>query len=137
VHLVPAEPAARADGGGPPVHRRVLVADDNHDAANTLAQMLRLQGHDVRVAHDGQVALALAETFQPDVALLDIGMPVVDGYEVARRLRAQRRGRLLLLVAITGWGQDEDRRKSHEAGFHQHLTKPVDPSLVEALIRAL
>ncbi len=106
--------------------RRILVVDDNVDAAESLSMLLSLEGHEVQVAHDGPTALRLAEVFKPDVVLLDIGLPRMDGYEVACRLREQPAQKGLLLVALTGYGQDEDRRRSHEAGFHVHLVKPVD-----------
>jgi CheY-like chemotaxis protein len=112
----------------------VLIADDNRDAADSLAMLLRLDGHEVFVAHDGETALRLFEESQPQVALLDIGMPELDGYEVARRIRAKPAGKSVLLIAITGWGQEKDRRKSVEAGFDHHVTKPVEPEAVLKLI---
>ncbi len=131
----PAAAAASADvSGGPSAGRRVLVADDNRDAAQTLARFLSLQGWDVSTAFDGEEALALAGSFRPEICLLDIGMPGLDGYEVARRLRA--RPGCPLLVALTGWGQDADRRRSLEAGFDRHLTKPVDLDALQHLLAA-
>ncbi len=109
-----------------PVRRRVLIADDNRDAAESLAVLLELSGHEVRVALRGQNALTLAQTFRPDVALLDIGMPDMSGYEVARALRQDPWATDVQLIALTGWGQDDDRRRALEAGFDHHLTKPVD-----------
>ena len=117
-------------GGG----RRVLVADDNHDAADSLAMLLELGGHEVRVAHDGREALAIANAFRPEVALLDIAMPGMDGHEVARALRAEPWGRGVVLVALTGWGQHEDRHRALAAGFDHHLTEPVDPDVIERLL---
>jgi len=114
------------------VRRRVLVVDDNADAADLLAQALRLMGHVVEVAHDGQAALAAAQAFRPDTVLLDIGLPVMDGYEVARRLRAGAPH--LLLVAITGYGQSSDVERAHEAGFDHHLVKPVPLGAVRSLL---
>jgi len=108
------------------VKRRVLVADDNEDSAETLSLLLQSMGHEVRSAHDGLRAVEEAEDFRPDVALLDIGMPGLDGYEVARRIRARPWGAGVVLIALTGWGEDEDRRRSREAGFDRHLLKPVD-----------
>ena len=105
---------------------RILVADDNRDAAASLATLLTLDGHEIAVAHDGEAALASAEAFRPDVALLDIGMPNLNGYEVAQSIRAAQWGRSMLLVAVTGWGQSEDKRRAHEAGFDHHFTKPLD-----------
>ena len=96
--------------------------------------LLRLAGHDVRTAHGGQAALTLASTFQPEFALLDIGMPDLDGYEVARQLRLTDSGKNVRLIALTGWGQDEDKRRAREAGFDHHLTKPVDPQRLDALL---
>jgi len=106
--------------------RRVLIADDNKDAADSLAMLLELDGHEVRVAHGGHAALALAQVFRPEVALLDIGMPDLSGYEVATALRREPWGKAMQLVALTGWGQESDRRHSKAAGFDWHLTKPID-----------
>jgi two-component system CheB/CheR fusion protein len=106
---------------------RVLVVDDNEDAVDSLATLLRISGHSVQVAHDGASAIALAETARPDVVVLDLGMPRMSGFEVARWLRRQPWGAAIRLIAVTGWGQEEDRRRSREAGFDRHLTKPVDP----------
>jgi signal transduction histidine kinase/ActR/RegA family two-component response regulator len=105
---------------------RVLVVDDNRDSADSLAMLLRLRGHDTHTAYDGLAAVESAARLHPDVVVLDIGLPGLDGYEAARRIRRERPGRDLLLVALTGWGQDEDRRRSEEAGFDTHLTKPLD-----------
>lgn len=115
---------------------RVLVADDNRDAAETLALWLEIEGYAVHTAHDGVQALALAQAFKPDVVLLDIGMPGLDGHAVAERLRQQPWPRPLLLVATTGWGHDEDRQRSRRAGFDVHLTKPVSPQAVSQLLAA-
>ena len=104
---------------------RVLVVDDNVDAAQTLHEFLGHIGHDSAVAHDGAAALELARAFHPQVALLDIGLPVMDGYELARRLRAQHDGAPLRLIALTGYGQEDDRARSQEAGFDHHLVKPI------------
>ncbi len=114
--------------------RRILVVDDNVDAAESLAMILRMEGHDVRVAHDGPAALAAVEADPPDLVFLDIGMPVLNGYDVARRLRQRPGLEHLLLVAMTGWGQEEDRRRSHEAGFDYHLVKPADPAALRQLL---
>ena len=113
--------------------RRILVVDDNRDAADSLSMLLRARGHDVRVAYDGLEAVGSAVAFNPDVVLMDIGLPKLYGYDAARRIR-EARGQDVLLVAVTGWGQDEDRRKSREAGFDHHLTKPVDPEAINRLI---
>jgi CheY-like chemotaxis protein len=106
--------------------RRVLIADDNRDPANSLATLLQLLGHDVHTANDGLEAVKAAALLQPDVILLDIGMPRLNGYEAARQIREQPRVNGLTLVALTGWGQPEDRRRSEDVGFDVHLTKPVD-----------
>jgi PAS domain S-box-containing protein len=113
---------------------RVLVADDNADAAASLSMILQMNGHEVRTAYDGQEAMQIAESFQPDVALLDIGMPVLDGFEVCRRLRERPQSRDMLIVALTGWGQTEDKQRSEEAGFDQHLVKPADIRELEHLL---
>jgi CheY-like chemotaxis protein len=126
-----ADPIATAQ-----VRRRILVADDNSDALESLATLLELGGHEVFSAANGALALESAEQNLPEVALLDIGMPKLDGYEVARRIRAQPWGRRITLVALTGWGQDSDRRRSGEAGFDSHLVKPLDlDKLTELLAR--
>jgi two-component system CheB/CheR fusion protein len=114
--------------------RRVLVVDDNVDAAESLAMVLRVGGHEVCTAHDGLAALNAAEQFQPEVVLLDIGLPKVDGYEVARRLRERAGSEQVLLVAVTGYGQEEDRRRAEEAGFDAHLVKPADPFALHRLL---
>jgi signal transduction histidine kinase len=106
--------------------QRILVVDDNQDAAETLALMLKLQGHEVKTAHDGIEALSLAPAFAPHVILLDLGMPRLNGYETANRVRGQDWGREIALVAVTGWGQPRDRQRTVEAGFDAHLVKPVD-----------
>jgi PAS domain S-box-containing protein len=128
--------AARApDGARGPRPERILVVDDNVDAAETLSRLLRLSAHEVRVAHDGLAAVTAAREMNPDVVLLDIGLPHLDGLEVARRLRARAEGRRPLLVAITGFGQAEDRARTAAAGFDHHLTKPVDPKLLQTLMQ--
>ena len=116
---------------------RVLVVDDNEDAADSFSILLRLQGHEVRVAHDGATALAVADVYRPALIFLDIGMPGMHGYEVARRIRAMPSLKHTLLVALTGWGQLEDRRRSAEAGFHHHLVKPLEWKVVDQLLANL
>jgi CheY-like chemotaxis protein len=115
--------------------KRVLVVDDNADAAGSLAMLLELDGHQTRVAHHGAGALAAVAEFEPDVVFLDIGLPDISGYEVARRLResmsAPGRPRL---IALTGWGADEDRRQAKAAGFDAHLVKPVEPEQLRAML---
>ncbi len=115
--------------------RRVLIADDNKDAADTLAMLLELEGHEVRIAHGGHAALALAQVFRPEIALLDIGMPELSGYEVATALRTEPWGRTMRLIALTGWGQESDRHLSKAAGFDWHLTKPIDMDTLYALLK--
>jgi PAS domain S-box-containing protein len=137
---LPAAPAAAAAETAPagrarPAARgcRILVADDNVDAREMLQLMLSLHGHEVNVASDGVVAVGLATTLKPQIAFLDIGMPRMDGYEAARQIR-KNLGAGVVLVALTGWGQDEDKQRSREAGFNHHMTKPPDPDALEALI---
>jgi CheY-like chemotaxis protein len=127
-----AQPAADATRAGG--QRSVLLADDNVDAMEVLAEVLRMAGHEVHLATEGTTAAAMAARLQPRVLVLDIGMPGLNGYEVARQVRAQPWGRTALLVAATGWGQEEDRRKAQAAGFDLHLTKPFSPQqLLEAI----
>jgi two-component system CheB/CheR fusion protein len=114
--------------------RRVLVVDDNVDTAESLAMLLRLKGHDVQVAYDGPAALDAARAFHPEAVLLDIGLPGLDGYQVAARLRRRRRTAGSLLVALTGYGQEDDQRRAEHAGFDHHLTKPVDPQVIYDLL---
>lgn len=111
-----------------------MIADDNNDSATSLSILLNDAGYDVRTAGDGVQALETAEQFRPDIALLDIGMPKLNGYDVARQLRDQPWGRQMLLIAITGWGGADHRQQTTKAGFDHHLTKPVDPM---ALTRSL
>ena len=113
----------------------VLVVDDNPDAAESMALVLRAEGHDVRVAWNGLDALDAARETPPDVVLLDLGMPFMNGYEAAHQFRADPAIRSAMLVAVTGWGSDDDRRRTREAGFARHLVKPVDPAEVVALLR--
>jgi DNA-binding response OmpR family regulator len=116
-----------------PAERRVLVVDDNEDAADSLATLLGVMQYQVRVAYDGPEAIEAADEFEPAVALLDIGLPKLSGYDIARHIR-RTRGEKVLLVAITGWGQEEDRRKAREAGFNHHFTKPADFEVLVELI---
>lgn len=116
---------------------KVLVVDDNHDAATSLSMLVRLLGHDVRTAYDGVEALDLAGEFLPEVVLLDLGMPRMDGYEACRRLRAQPWGVEMLVVAVTGWGREDDRQKTQLAGFDQHLVKPVAPDVIARILSGL
>jgi PAS domain S-box-containing protein len=123
-----AAPAAPASG------RRILIADDNEDAVESLALMLNMMGNETRTAPDGLAALQAGESFAPELVLLDIGMPKLNGYDAARRIRALPWGTRVVLVALTGRSQDEDRRRSHEAGFDFHLVKPVEPAALEKLL---
>jgi len=118
-------PQVDADPVPPHARRRILVADDNGDAAGSLALRLEMAGHEVRTAGDGLEALAVARTFQPEVVLLDLGMPAMDGYETARHLRRLAWGKQARLIALTGWGQQQDRLRTADAGFDVHLVKPV------------
>lgn len=113
---------------------RILVVDDNEDAAETIATLLELWGHRTATAHNGPDALDMARRFGPDLAFLDIGLPGMSGYEVARRFRAEPALERTVLVALTGWGNEDDRRRSREAGFDFHLTKPAEPSAIHAAL---
>jgi DNA-binding response OmpR family regulator len=113
------------------------VVDDNEDAAEWLATVLQLNGHETHVAHDGLEAVKAAERIRPDAVLLDIGLPRLDGHEACRRIRAQSWGKDLLLVALTGWGQEEDRQESRDAGFDTHLVKPVDDKVLLKLLASV
>jgi PAS domain S-box-containing protein len=129
-------PAKRVKGARAPTCR-ILVADDNRDAVTSLTLFLRLEGHEVHAAHDGQEAVEAAAWFRPELCLLDIGMPKLNGLQVARHIRSQPWGKNVVLVAITGWGQQEDKRRATEAGFDYHLTKPVDPAALEQMLSEL
>jgi CheY-like chemotaxis protein len=128
--LDPGRPASRIAG------QRILVVDDNIDAAESLGALLRCLGAEVTTVHDGPAALEVLQAEKPSAAVLDIGMPGMDGYEVARRVRAEPHGADLTLIALTGWGSDEDRRRSREAGIDHHLVKPVDLNVLQDLIAA-
>jgi signal transduction histidine kinase len=127
---------AATNGAAKPGHR-ILLADDNQDALESLAALLQCDGHEVHTAGDGAEALELAAQCRPNVVLLDIGMPKLDGYEVARRIRAEPWGKSTILIALTGWGQDEDRRRSREVGFDSHLVKPLDPEALSTMLSRL
>ncbi len=113
---------------------RILIVDDNRDGADSLALMLRIMGNDTRTAYDGQQGVEVAEEFRPEILLFDIGLPKLNGYEACRRIREQPWGKDMVLIAVTGWGQDEDRRRSRDAGFDDHLVKPVDPQALMTLL---
>ncbi len=115
--------------------RRILVVDDNHDSAISLGMMLNLMGNETHTAHDGLAAVEAAEMFRPDLILLDIGLPRLNGYDACRRIREQHWSNGMVIVALTGWGQEEDRRRSYEAGFDHHLVKPVEIAALQTLLR--
>jgi CheY-like chemotaxis protein len=126
---VPADHSSEANGTA----HRILVVDDNADAADTLSMILRMYGHEIRTTHDGASAVAEAAKFKPEIIFLDLGMPGIDGYETAGKLR-ELLGEHVMIVALTGWGQQEDRRRTSSAGFNRHLVKPVAPSELLELI---
>ena len=121
----------------PPKSFRILVVDDNHDSALSQAMMLSILGHETRTAHDGESAVETAESFLPEVVLLDIGLPKLNGYEVAQRIREKPWGASMFLIAVTGWGQEEDRQRSAEVGLNVHMVKPVEPAALEKLLAEL
>jgi CheY-like chemotaxis protein len=125
-----ATPDVQPDAG-----RKVLVVDDNRDTAETLACLVRMQGYDARASFNGSDALELAETFHPDIVLLDIGMPGLNGYEIAQHIRKRLWGQRITLIAVTGWGQEDDRRRAIAAGFDYHLRKPIDPDFLQSLLK--
>ncbi|MDT3680547.1 MAG: response regulator [Burkholderiaceae bacterium] len=119
------------------LHRRALVVDDNADNAESLAMLMRLHGDDVRTAHNGVDALEIGECFQPQIVLLDIGMPRMNGYETCRALRERTWGRTAIVIAQTGWGQTEDRQRALQAGFDAHLVKPIEFATLTELLATL
>ena len=132
-------PSARtANGGERPgtTPRRILVADDNRDNADSLGILLKLSGHEVHLAHSGADAFESAKRLRPDIGVFDIGMPDLDGYQLAERIRHEAWGKTITLIALTGWGQESDKRRAHLAGFDHHLTKPIDPEQLERLFEA-
>ena len=133
----PARSAGDKPGNAPLCAKRILVVDDNVDAADSLGSLLRVLGADVQVVHHGRDALAAFDAYRPGVVLLDIGMPEVDGYEVARVIRSRPQGERVPLVALTGWGQAEDRRRVRDAGFDHHLVKPADLDALRSLLGSL
>jgi PAS domain S-box-containing protein len=130
-----AEPSAIRTA--PATGRRILIVDDNEDGAESLAMLLTFGGHETHMAHDGRQAIEAAERLRPDAVLLDIGLPLMNGYEVCRRIRSEPWGKHLTMVALTGWGQDEDRHRSTEAGFDAHMVKPVNHDLLLKLLDSL
>jgi len=133
----PQEAGIEDEPAAPKSSLRILIVDDNQDGANNLAMMLKIMGNDTRTAYDGQAGVDAAGEFRPDVMLLDIGLPKLNGYEVCRRIREQPWGKGIVLIAKTGWGQDEDRRRSHEAGFDHHMVKPVDPKVLMKMLAGI
>jgi DNA-binding response OmpR family regulator len=125
----------RTMAAGPPVGNRILIVDDNRDAADSLAMLLGLDGHDVHVSYTGHAALDAVRELRPSTVVLDLGLPDLNGFEVARRLRSDESVGRVRLIALTGWGQADDRRRTHEAGFDHHLTKPVDPDQLHRLLQ--
>lgn len=117
--------------------RRILVADDNEDSASAMAMMLKLMGYEVSTASDGPEAIQRAEAFRPALILLDIGMPGMNGYDACRHIRQQPGGEEIVIAGLTGWGQEEDKRRSRDAGFNYHLVKPVAPADLEKLLAAV
>ena len=116
---------------------RILVVDDNQDSVDSLGLLLKLLGNEVRIAHDGLAAVDLANEFEPRVVLLDIGLPTLNGFEAAKRIRKQPWGKQAVMIAVTGWGEPVDRQRSKEAGFDHHLVKPVDPDVLINLLASL
>jgi two-component system CheB/CheR fusion protein len=132
-----AKPAAPRPPAAKPAPRRILLVDDNRLAAMSLSLLLRTGQHEVRLAHDGEEAVRAAAEFRPEVVVLDIGLPKLNGYDAARKIRQETWGRNMVLIALTGWGQDEDKRRAREAGFDHHLVKPVDAATLTQLLDSL
>ena len=128
-------PVSDTTDNAAPRQRRILVADDNRDASDTLAMLLRLDGHEVHVANDGLEAVEMFVRVLPEVVILDIGMPGLSGHEVARRIRDQHSDRPVTLIAVTGWGQKADKDRAAASGFDHHFTKPVEPTVLSALLQ--
>jgi CheY-like chemotaxis protein len=131
------QPASHDGTGRFRVAHRILVVDDNRDAAESMRVLLKLMGAEVSAAYDGLQALEVAASFRPQAVLLDIGMPMLHGYDTARRFRQEEWGREIVLIALTGWGREEDRRRAEEAGFDGHLTKPVQVSALRQMLERL
>jgi CheY-like chemotaxis protein len=135
LHSIESRQTAEAAPEKPPTAaRRILIVDDNFDSAESMSILLGMIGNECEMAHTGPQAIELAETFRPNVILLDIGLPVMDGYEVCRIVRSQTAGKDISIIAMTGWGQEDDRRRSIEAGFDAHIVKPVDMAQLLKLI---
>ena len=133
----PQAPGVEDEPAAPKSSLRILIVDDNRDGADSLSELLKMMGNDTRTAYDGQQGVALAGEYRPDVILLDIGLPTLNGYEACHLIRQQPWSQDVLLIAVTGWGQDDDRRRSHEAGFDHHMVKPVDPQALMSMIAGL
>lgn len=133
----PRQASDDGDKAQPTSDLRILVVDDNRDAAESLAMLLKMMGHNVHTAYDGDEAVTAAREFQPHVVLCDIGLPKLNGYEACRQIKAQAWDKKMILIAVTGWGQDNDRRKTQEAGFDYHMVKPVDPQTLMKLLAGL
>ncbi len=132
---VTAEPRVAGDRAISP--RRILVVDDNRDIAESLGLLLKLEGHDMRIAYDGQHAVEVADIFEPEVVVLDIGMPHLNGHQTASELRKRAWAKNAIFIAVTGWGQPDDRRRSLDAGFDHHLVKPLDPMALRAVLERI
>lgn len=132
-----AAPPATDIAPAPAAERRILIVDDNTDSAESLSMLLEITGNKTYLAHDGVAAIEAIEQHRPEVVLLDIGLPKLDGHEVCRRVREQPWGKDILMIALTGWGQEDDRRKSEEAGFNGHLVKPVDYDKLRELLQSV
>jgi CheY-like chemotaxis protein len=130
-------PAQPCDDQAAIAGRKILIVDDNRDSATSLAALLQMSGNTTREAYDGLEAFEVAGRFRPEVVLLDIGLPKLNGYEVAQRIRGQDWGQSMFLIAVTGWGQDEDRQRSSEVGLNLHMVKPVEPAALEKLLATL
>ena len=117
--------------------RRLLIVDDLKDSADSLAKLMELMGHEVHTAYSGEEAVLAAAKFQPDLVLLDIGMPKLNGYDACRHIREQPWGKGMFLIALTGWGQEQDRRRADQAGFNAHIVKPVDPGALVKLLASV
>jgi CheY-like chemotaxis protein len=133
----PGPTTAAPDRATPTSEFRILIVDDNLDAAESLAMLLEMVGNHVRTAHDGEEAVQAACAFRPHVVLCDIGLPRMNGYDAARAMRREPWGKDMVLIAVTGWGQEADKRRSAEAGFDRHLVKPIDPSALIKLLAGL
>jgi DNA-binding response OmpR family regulator len=135
---LPSRPPETGEAATAPttLSRRILIVDDNKDAADSMALLVETAGHRVRTAYDGEEALDLASAFAPDVLLLDLGVPGLNGFEIARRIRGQPWGKTVSLIAVTGWGQEHDRRRTAEAGFDAHLIKPVGTADLLSALKA-